>query len=97
MVGNIIIMIREDLETILGEEFRFLAIKTRERLKLTQKEMSDRLQMSDSSYSDIERGIYNPSTLTAVLLLNMQEDPNFFLNTVNEKFREWYEREMMSV
>ena len=90
-------MIREDLETILGEEFRFLAIKTRERLKLTQKEMSDRLQMSDSSYSDIERGIYNPSTLTAVLLLNMQEDPNFFLNTVNEKFREWYEREMMSV
>ncbi|MBR3806074.1 MAG: helix-turn-helix transcriptional regulator [Clostridia bacterium] len=90
-------MIREDLETILGEEFRFLAIKTRERLKLTQKEMSDRLQMSDSSYSDIERGINNPSALTAVLLLNMQEDPNFFLNTVNEKFQEWYEREMMTV
>lgn len=90
-------MIREDLETILGEEFRFLAIKTRERLQLTQKEMSDRLQMSDSSYSDIERGINNPSALTAVLLLNMQEDPNFFLNTVNEKFQEWYEREMMTV
>ncbi len=90
-------MIREDLETILGEEFRFLAIKTRERLKLTQKEMSDRLQMSDSSYSDIERGINNPSALTAVLLLNMQEDPHFFLNTVNEKFQEWYEREMMTV
>ena len=90
-------MIREDLETILGEEFRFLAIKTRERLKLTQKEMSDRLQMSDSSYSDIERGINNPSALTAVLLLNMQEDPNFFLNTVNEKFQKWYEREMMTV
>ncbi|MBO5009862.1 MAG: helix-turn-helix transcriptional regulator [Clostridia bacterium] len=90
-------MIREDLETILGEEFRFLAIKTRERLQLTQKEMSDRLQMSDSSYSDIERGINNPSTLTAVLLLNMQEDPNFFLNTVNEKFQKWYEREMMTV
>ena len=90
-------MIREDLETILGEEFRLLAIKTRERLKLTQKEMGDRLQMSDSSYSDIERGINNPSTLTAVLLLNMQDDPNFFLNTVNEKFREWYEREMTTV
>ena len=90
-------MIREDLETILGEEFRFLAIKTRERLKLTQKEMSDRLQMSDSSYSDIERGINNPSALTAELLLNMQEDPNFFLNTVNEKFQKWYEREMMTV
>ena len=90
-------MIREDLETILGEEFRFLAIKTRERLRLTQREMSSRLQMSDSSYSDIERGINTPGTLTAVLLLNMQDDPNFFLNTVNEKFQEWYEREMTTV
>ena len=90
-------MIREDLETILGEEFRFLAIKTRERLKLTQKEMSDRLQMSDSSYSDIERGKNHPGALTAVLLLNMQDDPNCFLNTVDEKFHEWYEREMTTV
>ena len=53
--------------------------------------------MSDSSYSDIERGINTPGTLTAVLLLNMQDDPNFFLNTVNEKFQEWYEREMTTV
>ena len=90
-------MIREDLETILGEEFRFLAIKTRERLHITQREMSDRLQMSESSYSDIERGVYNCSTLSAVLLLNMQDDPICILNTVNEKFREWYERELMTV
>ena len=90
-------MIRDDLEIILGEEFRFLAIKTRERLHLTQREMSDRLQMSESSYSDIERGINNPSALTAVLLLNMQEDPNRLLNTVRGKFREWYEREMVTV
>ena len=82
---------------ILGEEFRFLAIKTRERLHLTQREMGDRLQMSDSSYSDIERGVHNCSALTTVLLLSMQDDPNYFLNTVNEKFREWYEREMMTV
>ena len=87
-------MIRDDLETILGEEFRFLAIKTRERLHLTQREMSDRLQMSESSYSDIERGVYNCSTLSAVLLLNMQDDPICILNTVDEKFREWYERGM---
>ena len=90
-------MIRDDLEIILGEEFRFLAIKTRERLHLTQREMSDRLQMSESSYSDIERGVYKCSTLTSVLLLNMQDDPNCFLNTVDEKFRKWYEREMMTV
>ena len=90
-------MIRDDLEIILGEEFRFLAIKTRERLHLTQREMGDRLQMSESSYSDIERGVYNPGALSAILLLNMQDDPNCFLNTVDEKFREWYEREMMTV
>ena len=90
-------MIRDDLEIILGEEFRFLAIKTRERLCLTQREMSDRLEMSESSYSDIERGVYKCSALSAVLLLNMQDDPICFLNTVNEKFREWYEREMMTV
>ena len=90
-------MIRDYLETILGEEFRFLAIKTRERLHLTQREMGDRLQMSESSYSDIERGVYKCSALSAVLLLNMQDDPICFLNTVNEKFREWYEREMMTV
>jgi len=90
-------MIREDLKIILGEEFRLLAIKTRERFKLTQKEMSDRLQMSDSSYSDIERGINSPGALTVVLLLNMQDDPNFFLNTIDEKFRSWYKREMTTV
>ena len=90
-------MIRDDLEIILGEEFRFLAIKTRERLHLTQREMSERLHMSENSYSDIERGVYNPGALSAVLLLNMQGDPNFFLNTVNEKFQEWYEREAATV
>ena len=90
-------MIREDLETILGEEFRFLAIKTRERLCLTQREMSEKLQMSESSYSDIERGVYKCGALSAILLLNMQDDPNCFISTVNEKFREWYEREMMTV
>ena len=90
-------MIRDVLETILGDEFRFLAIKTRERLHLTQREMSDKLQMSESSYSDIERGIYRCSALTAILLLNMQNDPNCFLNTVTQKFEEWYEGEMTTV
>ena len=90
-------MIRDDLKMILGEEFRFLAIKTRERLRLTQREMSDRLQMSESSYSDIERGVYKCSALSVILLLNMQDDSVCTLNTVNEKFREWYERELMTV
>ena len=90
-------MIRGDLKMILGEEFRFLAIKTRERLRLTQREMSDRLQMSESSYSDIERGVYKCSALSVILLLNLQDDPICILNTVNEKFRKWYEREEATV
>ena len=36
---------RQEFEKILGEEFRYLAIKTRGRLGLTQKEMGERLQM----------------------------------------------------
>ena len=90
-------MIRDELKHILGGEFRFLAIKTRERLNLTQREMSEMLQMSESSYSDIETGKYNCGTLTAVLLLSIQEDPTHFLNAVNEEFQKWYAKEMMPV
>ena len=97
MVGNVIIMIRDDLTQILGEELRFLAIKTRDRLNLTQKEMSEILHMSESSYSDIETGKSNCGTLTTVLLLSIQEDPTHFLNTVNVEFQKWYAKEMMPV
>ena len=90
-------MIRDDLTQILGEELRFLAIKTRERLNLTQKEMSEILHMSESSYSDIETGKSNCGTLTTVLLLSIQEDPTHFLNAVNEEFQKWYDGEMMPV
>ena len=91
-------MIRHDLKAILGEELRFLAIKTRERLNLTQKEMGERLQMSYSNYSDIETGqIDCCSTLTAILLLSMQDDPNIFINDVSIKFQRWYNREMQPV
>ena len=90
-------MIRDDLTQILGEELRFLAIKTRERLNLTQKEMSEILHMSESSYSDIETGKSNCGTLTTVLLLSIQEDPTHFLSTVNAAFQKWYAKEMMPV
>ena len=90
-------MIRDDLTQILGEELRFLAIKTRERLNLTQREMSEMLHMSESSYSDIETGKSNCGTLTTVLLLSIQEDPTHFINAVNEEFQKWYDGEMMPV
>ena len=85
---------RKEYEMILAKELRLLAIETRERLNLTQREMSNRLQMSESSYSDIETGKYMCSTLTASLLLNMQDDPNAFLHRVKGKFNEYYAKEM---
>ena len=91
-------MIRNDLTTILGEELRFLALQTRQRLNLTQKEMGERLHMSYSNYSDIETGqIECCSTLTTMLLLGMQDDPNIFISNVSIKFHRWYERELQSV
>ena len=88
---------RHELERILGESLRYLSIETRERLHLTQKEMGERLHMSESSYSDIETGNSYCCALTEALLLSMQDDPNEFLYTVKKKFAEWYEREMQTV
>ena len=90
-------MIRHQLEIILGEELRILAIKTRERLSLTQKEMGEKLQMSESSYSDIETGKSKCGSLSTVLLLNMQENPENSLMMIETKIKEWYAGEMMSV
>ena len=78
---------RQEFEKILGEELRYLAIETRERLGLTQKEMGEELQMGETSYSEFERGeTICASALTATLLLRMQDDPNLFLNRVAERF-----------
>lgn len=77
---------RQEFEKILGEELRYLAIETRDRLGLTQKEMGEELQMGETSYSELERGeTICASALTAILLLRMQEDPNVFLNRVAER------------
>ena len=47
---------RQEFERILGEELRYLAIETRDRLGLTQKEMGEELQMGEGSYSEPKRG-----------------------------------------
>ena len=88
---------RHELNNILGEELRYLAIETRERLGLTQKEMGEVLYMSESSYSDIETGRSHCGRLSAMLLLDMQENPKKFLEKINEKFAAWYEKEMQAV
>lgn len=85
------------MEKLLKEELRELAIRTRDKLKITQREMSKRLAMSESSYSDIETGEYMCGTLTAVLLLIEQKDPNEYLKELNRKFTELYERAMLPI
>lgn len=80
---------RQEFERILGEELRYLAIETRDRLGLTQKEMGEELQMGETSYSELERGeTICASALTETLLLNMQEDPRVFLNRVAKRYAE---------
>ena len=88
---------RHELENILGEELRFLAIETRDRLNFTQKEMGRKLHMSESSYSDIETGRTSCGALTEAILLSMQDNPKAFLQRVAEKFARWYEKEMQHV
>ncbi len=88
---------RQEFEKILGEEFRYLAIKTRGGLGLTQKEMGERLQMGESSYSDIETGRTSCGVLTAILLLSMQDNPKEFLDHLNMKFDQCCKKESQPV
>ena len=85
---------RQEFEKILGEELRYLAIETRERLGLTQKAMGERLEMCESSYSDIETGRTTCGALTETLLLSMQERPEEFLDRVIKKFNKLREATM---
>ena len=82
------------MEHVLKQRLRVLALETRSRLGLTQKEMSELLSMGERSYFDIESGNYKCGTLTAFLLLVLQEDPNIFLDTVRDEFDHILEKEM---
>ena len=73
---------REELEKAIGGQLRLLAIRTRNTLKITQKDMAEKLCMSESSYSDIETEKFHCSMLTCVLLLCMQSDTDEFFDTV---------------
>lgn len=87
---------RDDMNAILKEEFRSLAIRTRDRMGLTQNKMAEELTMNEASYSVIETGVYKCGTLTAILLLMLQEDPREFLSKISARFKELeqnYEKE----
>ncbi len=85
---------RHEIEAILGEQYRYLSIETRERLNISQEKMGALLYMSESSYSDIETGVTNcVGTLTATRLLRLQEDPTIFLERTERKIAEFLEKE----
>ncbi len=73
---------REEMEHVLKQRLRGLALETRSRLGLTQREMSELLSMGERSYYDIESGNSKCGTLTAFLLLVMQEDPGGTLESI---------------
>lgn len=88
---------RTEKERLLKEELRHLALTTRAQMHLTQREMAELLEMSETSYSNIETGIYMCGTLTTVLLLSEQSDVSEFLNELKEKFKQQYLKAMQSV
>ena len=89
---------RQELERILGEELRYLAIATRDRLDLTQKEMGEQLEMGTGSYSDVETGeTICISALSLVLLLGLQENPRTILVTVLRKLAKRRDGELLAV
>lgn len=79
---------RSDFEKILKKELRDVVLKTRSRLNLTQEEMSELLSMSKNSYFDIEAGEDMCGTLTTVLLLLEQDDPNTILKKIQREFEQ---------
>ena len=85
---------RKQQESVLKESLRVLALKTRDRLDVTQKDMAIKFSMSDTAYQDIETGVSMCGTPTAILLLIEQDDPGIFLNEMKGKFEELYEKEM---
>ena len=81
---------REKREEVLKDELRVLALRTRTRLGLKQREMAEKLVMCDTSYSDIETGVYKCGTLTAILLLLEQPDSNEVLQEIKQKLSNIY-------
>ena len=88
---------RNDMEILLKQEFRVMALRSRERHRLTQSGMAEALCMSTGSYSEIEAGVSGVGLLTGILLLSDQEDPHACLCHIKEELRAIYERETAGV
>ena len=88
---------KEEMKMVLRQRLRALALETRATLGLTQREMSELLSIGERSYCDIESGASICGTLTLILLLSLQEDPNIILQSLREDFDLILETEMHPV
>lgn len=84
-------IMRNEMETVIKEKFRILALKTRYERGFTQNEMSRLLVMSERSYEDLESGRSGCSALTTILLLMEVDNPIDFLNDLRKQLKEAYE------
>lgn len=84
-------------ENYFKEKFRILALQIRHDLGFTQRQMSERLFMSESSYSNIETGRSGCSMLTAILLLNMKSGSDMYLSSLIKNLEKEYESEQNCV
>lgn len=96
-VGRGTAVMRAEMEAILKETFRDLALKLRYDRKITQYMMAEALVMSERSYEDIECGRSACGALTICLLLMECEDANEFLADLRVKFDEVYSSAEVSV
>lgn len=91
MIGKNDVM-RNEMETILKETFRDLALKMRYEKGLTQSKMSSALVMSERSYEDIERGQSGCGALTIVLLLMKADNPVVVLDNLKIELEAAYRK-----
>ena len=82
---------RNEMEMVLKQKFRNLALKIRCEQGLTQSEMSKALVMSERSYEDIERGQSGCGTLTIVLLLMKVDNPIIVLDDLRMELEKAYD------
>ena len=79
---------REQMEHLMKHELHTMLLRTRQNLDLTQNKMAEHYVMSNTSYSELERGKTSCGTLTMLLLLNDQEDPRATLQNLVKKLYE---------
>lgn len=90
-------ILRDKMELRLKSDLRYLALQTRSNMGVTQRIMSERYVMAESSYSALESGDYMCGTLTTVLLLADQPDPKATLEEIVNRLEKLRKDEMISL